>query len=106
MSAFDIKEMIISIARDKCLHQFFPRRTNSKEGLHRAFRLPDDGQPFGFNFLKVAIEVHVKMVVPIGTIKTHALFSHEVPKLTIYAIDGETGKGRLIAEDVYPTEEV
>ena len=58
MDHTEVKGQIISIAKDKFNHQCFPT-SSGKIGTQRAFRLPDDRQPLGFNFHGVSIEVHV-----------------------------------------------
>jgi hypothetical protein len=100
---YSVKEQITQIACDKALHQCFPTRTNQRElqsGGFRAFRVPDDGEPFGFSYHGTDIEVHVNMVS--RRIKDTQCFQM-VPSLSIYGIVGD-GRGHLIAEKVLPTE--
>jgi len=103
MDHTDIKAQILSIACDKALHQVFPSKTNAPElegGGWEAFRWPDDGLPFGFDYKGVDIEVHVEMVT--RRVKGTAVF-HKVPQLTILGICKD-GRGHLIADKVLPTE--
>lgn len=103
MGLSSTRDQIVQIACDKALHMCFPVNTNQpdlKTGGRQAFRVPDDGDPFGFDFHGVDIEVHVNMVsrrVP----DTEVFLM--VPSLTIYGIVGD-GRGHLIATKILPTE--
>lgn len=99
----EIKDQIIDEACTMCLHDCFPQHTNQpllKSGMPQAYRVPDDGQPFGFRFKDmVDIEVHVEMVArTISGTKVHQM----VPQLAIYGIAAD-GKGVLIANKILPT---
>jgi hypothetical protein len=94
------KEIIVAIARDTCLNKVYPTRTNSHN--MRAFRDPEDGQPFGFCYNGVYIEVHVKMVR--FRMKGTAIYL-DTPIMSIYGL-AKDGRGLLIVDNIYVTEEL
>jgi hypothetical protein len=89
MELGNMRQNIEMIAKDKALHMFFPVVSNHKG--HRAFRLPEDGQPFGFDFKGITIEVHCS--VEMRRVKGTGVF-HAVPRLSIYGVvrDGRLHK--------------
>jgi hypothetical protein len=111
----DFKAQIIQIASDMCLHQRFPLKTNQvgKEGQFASdvkvwlgssgrapYRVPDDGQPFGFEFHGVSIEVHINMVArTIPRTKSTRM----VASLTIFGLH-PNGLIKTIATGIIPAE--
>jgi len=104
MGVADIKAQIVSIASDLCLHKFFPlapkNRNARRKGTPRAFRAPDDGTPFGFEFHGASIEVHVQMVARWAI--SLKMWRME-PRLLILGIRRD-GLVKVIAKNVNPNE--
>jgi hypothetical protein len=91
---YDTKENIILVARDKCLSMCFPVHSNNPR--HRAFRVPDDGGPYGFEYHGCSIEVHVN--IELRRVKGTGVFAR-VPVLNIYGVLKD-GRLHLIANKV------
>lgn len=92
----EIKDDIISIAKDKHNNQCFPVLTNHPHS-QRAFRVPDDGNPFGFEYHGVHMEVHQTHVRNVH-IKGTGSFRH-IPVLLIIGISAK-GTRKVIAKGV------
>lgn len=98
-----VKSQIVQIALDKFNHQCWPSNTvrrnvgAARYGIARAFRVPDDDQPLGFEFHGVSIEVHVTGHKNILIPKT-TLFYH-IPVLLILGIQRD-GLIKVIAKGV------
>jgi hypothetical protein len=60
MDAASVKAKIVDLALHKFNNKCFPTKSGSK--VLRAFRVPDDHQPLGFDYHGVSIEVHVQHV--------------------------------------------
>ena len=90
-----IQDQILLIAKDKFNHQCFPALTGLSGS--RAFRVPDDHLPFGFEYHGISIEVHVtgfRNLPTYGTMKFRS-----IPVLLILGMRRD-GKTRVIAEGV------
>jgi hypothetical protein len=95
----EIKDQIIQIAKDKWNNQCFPVRSNHPSSV-RAFRVPDNGEPLGFDFHGTSIEVHRTHLRNVR-IQGTARFRN-VPVLLILGLNGN--KLKVIAKDVQAHE--
>ena len=90
MEQHEVRTRIIKVAVEKLMGLCFPEKTNSRR--HHAFRVPDDMEPFGFDYHGVSMEVH-------PVCKSHEGQGREVIVFNIIGIN-KAGTTKLIAQGV------